>query len=143
MELSSFDEACLQHYGVKGMQWGVRRTRAQLARARQERAERKDPSTPEGAVLNARQKAAKNRRLLSDQEVNELITRLEKEKKLKTLVEEDVSPGKSFAKSVLSDSGKATARKAATGAAAVAAGAAAALLCGDRVGAAVARGKVK
>ena len=71
------------------------------------------------------------------------INRLEKEKKLKDLVEADASPGKSFAKSVLSDSGKSTVKKAATGAGAVAAGAIAATLFGDRVGNAVARGKVK
>ena len=109
----------LEHFGVKGMQWGVRRTKAQLRAANDNRKAKKDPSTPEGKVISDRKAAASNRRVLSEDEVNSLVSRLEKEKKLKKLVEEDTAPGKAFARDIMENKGKALVGTVAAGAATV------------------------
>lgn len=98
----------LYHHGIKGMKWGVRRTEAQLARARQ-RAEDK-------AKKKEMKKAVKNRRLLSDDELQKRINRIEKEKKLRELTAEEITPGKKAASEVLSSAGKKAATSIATGA---------------------------
>ena len=98
----------LLHYGVLGMKWGKRRTKAQLERARQ-KAEDK-------AVKKARKQDVKNRRLLSDKELQDKINRIEKERKLKELTAEDVAPGKKAVSDILASSGKKAATTIATGA---------------------------
>lgn len=110
----------LAHYGIKGMKWGVRRTRAQLRKASDNYRTKRDPSTPEGAVRKQRKDAVKNRRILSDDEVNRLVSRMEKEKKLKDMVEADLNPGRSFARDVANNKGKALVGTVAAGAATVA-----------------------
>lgn len=99
-------EDWLEHYGVKGMKWGVRRSKAALAKAAAKRKEARDPSTPEGAERLRRKVAADTRRTISDADLDKLVSRLEKEKKLKSLVEEDLSAGKAATKVILSDTGK-------------------------------------
>lgn len=76
----------LIHSGVKGMKWGVwnAETRARRLKNRRIKAKRK--------------KDAKNRRLLSDKDLKQRVERIELEKKLKNLTEEDVSPAKSALK---------------------------------------------
>ena len=121
----------IEHHGVKGMKWGVRRSQAALDRAagrkpakpkkvrtsRKDRKiakakeQRKDTSTKSG-----RKSASAVRRHLSDNDISSLTKRLESEKKLKTLIEQDVSPGRSFAKTVMHDAGKQALTTAARGA---------------------------
>lgn len=121
----------IEHHGVKGMKWGVRRSQAALDRAagrkpakpkkvrtsRKDRKiakakeQRKDTSTKSG-----RKRASDVRRHLSDNDISSLTKRLESEKKLKTLIEQDVSPGRSFAKTVMHDAGKQALTTAARGA---------------------------
>ena len=74
----------LTHYGVKGMKWGVR----------------KDRQTSE---TSKRRAARRYRRYLSDGDLDKMVQRLEKEKKLKDLVDEDTYPGKKFVKALTSD----------------------------------------
>lgn len=98
----------LLHYGVLGMKWGKRRTKAQLERARQK--------TEDKAVKKARRQDVKNRRLLSDKDLQDKINRIEKERKLKELTAEDVAPGKKAVSDILASSGKKAATTIATGA---------------------------
>lgn len=46
----------LEHYGIKGMKWGVRRTREELARARGERIKKGKSVTPTKAAKKAKRK---------------------------------------------------------------------------------------
>jgi len=101
----------LAHYGVKGMKWGVRRTQSQLTRAASKRKEARDPNTPEGAERARRKAALQNRRTINDADLDKLVKRLETEKKLKNLVEEDLSGGQKAAKMILSDTGKQVAKQ--------------------------------
>ena len=104
----------LQHHGIPGQRWGVRRfqnkdgslTKAGKARASQN-----------SDVKNERKEASKNRRTLSDADLKKRIERMELERKMKDLTEKDVSPGKAFISEVLSNSGKRVATTVLTGAA--------------------------
>lgn len=91
----------LEHYGVKGMHWGVR----------------KGATKKEIKIANKRQKMADNRRLLDSKDLEAMINRLEKEKKLKDLVEQDLTPGKKAIKTIMSESGQKVARTVIAGAA--------------------------
>jgi hypothetical protein len=97
----------LYHYGIIGQKWGLRRFQfsdgSYTAIGKQRRRI--------GSAANERAKyseisAARNRRALSDEELDARIKRLEKEKRLKELTENDVAPGKKFVKEVVSSSGK-------------------------------------
>lgn len=94
------EEEALSHFGTKGMKWGVRkpRTKAEAKRRVQ------------------RQKLSDNRRKLSDDDLKKAVDRIQTEKKLKDLVDEDLRPGKTVAKKILSDSGQKVARTVVAGA---------------------------
>lgn len=96
MELTS--EEYISHYGVKGMRWGQRKR-----------------TKKEEKVRAQRFKALEKRRQLSDDDLKKYIDRLQNEKKLKTLIDEDLSPGKSAAKKILTNSGQKIAGTVATG----------------------------
>ena len=78
----------LAHFGVIGMKWGVR----------------KGPSA-DTKVRRNRAKMHKNRRTMSDSDIKRAVSRMQMEKKLKTLVEEDITPGRLAAKEFLSKTG--------------------------------------
>ena len=79
------DEEMLQHYGILGMKWGVRRTPAQLTRA------------------NGR--AGKTE---SSDEITK-INRLQMEKQYKQLTSSEISVGRKFVQDVLTNAAKQTA----------------------------------
>lgn len=81
-------EEFIAHAGVIGMKWGVRNDGSGNTSVRRDRA-----------------KMHKNRRILSDQELKRAVNRMQMEKKLKGLVEEDLVPGKLAARDFLSKAG--------------------------------------
>lgn len=97
----------LAHYGVKGMRWGVNRG---VVKAGVQRTKKEDK------VRATRKDARRRRQTLTDKNLDTLVKRLEQEKKLKTLLDEDLSPGKTAAKTLLNNAGTKVAAAAVAGA---------------------------
>ena len=85
------DDLYLDHYGVKGMRWGHRN--------------RKVSSSSRSNQRKSRREMKRNRRTLSEADLNRNLDRLRKEKQLKELIDEDVNPGKKYIQDVLKKSG--------------------------------------
>ena len=85
------DEEMLQHYGILGMKWGVRRTPAQLTRA------------------NGRAGKTESSDEMSDSELRSKINRLQMEKQYKQLTSSEISVGRKFVQDVLTNAAKQTA----------------------------------
>lgn len=108
------NEEMLEHHGIKGQKWGVRRfqnkdgTRTALGKKRE--------SSPDAKEKEARKADVKNRRTMSDADLKKRIERMRLEKEYKTLVDEDTAPGKRYVSGILSAAGKKTLTIAAAGA---------------------------
>lgn len=111
-----YESDVLQHYGILGMKWGIRRTPEQLARARGalSSAKKKVDAGVDKAVgrtaserkeINRRAKVRKNVRTTSDEDLRKEVSRLELEKKFKNLSEEDLHPGRASVKRFLKSTG--------------------------------------
>lgn len=96
------NEEYLEHHGIKGMKWGVRRSEAQLAKVRGHSSKSSDDKNE----ISARKVAVKNRRTMSDADLKERINRLKLEKEFKNLTEADVAPGRKYVSEIFSESGK-------------------------------------
>lgn len=92
----------LKHYGVLGMKWGVRRAQKKQSADYKEKQKRKSD--------------LKNRRSLSDSDIDKKIKRLQSEKKLKELTNEDLYPGRTAVKKFLGSTGTKVLSNAAVGA---------------------------
>lgn len=112
----------LRHYGILGMKWGVRRTEAQLAKARGRVSELEDKlnkktggkSSSSSTNTAPKKKSIKD---MSDEELSAKIRRLQMEKQLSDLTKTEakkVSKGHSFVMDVLEKSGKNIATQAVT-----------------------------
>lgn len=119
----------LYHHGIKGMHWGVRRfqnrdgslTKAGFKRYRDDdgiignMSYRNDFGNSRfNKRINKQNKkdrieAAKNSSQLSDDELNKMINRLQKEKQLKDLTNQTVAPGRKRVKDFLIRNGEAIA----------------------------------
>lgn len=95
MSLQKEYESYLMHHGVKGQRWGVRKEQR--------------------AVSKSRRKALKRVKTMSTKELDDRISRLEKEKRLRELTESEVSRGRSFVKNLLVESGRQIAKDALVG----------------------------
>lgn len=117
-ELIDISEFALEHHGVKGMKWGVRKRSKTRVSSSGARSTSPNPSSKVSAptTRDKRVKVLKNRRELSDSDIKDFTSRLQSEKQLKALLDEDVSPGRTFIKKVMSDAGKQAATKLATNA---------------------------
>lgn len=99
-------EEMLEHHGIKGMHWGVRRyqnpdgSRTALGKKRE--------SSRNDKEKKARKADIKNRRTMSDADLKKRIERMKLEKEYKTLADEDTAPGKKYVFEILSAIGKKT-----------------------------------
>ena len=95
-------EKFLYHHGIKGMRWGVRRTEAQLARARgkvsqlEEKYQRQTGVKPKTSSDTESKPAVKKPSEMTYQELQETVNRMNLEKRYKELNPEKVSLGKRF-----------------------------------------------
>lgn len=87
-------EDVLSHFGVKGMKWGRRRSRAELEGARSD-----DSRKLEGTRAKAKDTKIAS---LSNKELQEAITRMSLERQFKASVDQS-SPGRKFVKNLLGD----------------------------------------
>ena len=119
----------LEHYGVKGMHWGIRNSET-LARYSRERkakkarkVEAKNIKTKRAAAEKSRRQqnvvnkeknlsirkerlnANKNRALLSEKELDARIRRLQKERQLNLLTQQELKPGRYAVKNALTNVG--------------------------------------
>ena len=103
------DNNYLQHYGVLGMRWGVRRARPKSSSgSRFSRKSYKNSKELKKKSVEPKKKTIKD---LSDNELRSKINRLELEKRYKELSGSDKqsSRGKKFVMDVLETSGKSSA----------------------------------
>lgn len=115
-------EQYLQHHGIKGMKWGVIRTKAQLARASKKSARLKEQEGAERTTAK-KQTVAKRAKTTStktdisqmtDDELTKAINRLRNEQTYAALLaknESKVSAGRKFVNEVLYDSSKEVAKQ--------------------------------
>lgn len=115
--------AYLAHHGIKGMKWGVRRFRNEdgsLTEAGKARYQKDAVREENNRVRKEYLDASRNRRLLSDEEIVQRINRLKLEKQLKDLTDENVYPGRTAVKNILTTAGSRIATNATAGATAYA-----------------------
>lgn len=107
----------LEHYGVLGMKWGVRKDGKPkgFQYGKVVRAKKKELSA-RAKTNRERTRANRNRSQLSDVELERRINRLKKEKELRQLTESEVKPGRTFVKDFIKDNGKKVAGSIAVGA---------------------------
>lgn len=88
----------LIHYGILGMKWGVRRTEAQLARARDKKSKSSSEDVSEDYKKAHSSKSVKS---MSDAELRTRLNRLHMEQQYSKLNPDKVSRGKEVANKIL------------------------------------------
>lgn len=98
----------LYHHGILGMRWGVRRTPEQLGhRTNNSQVVRKrTTSDSAGTKGSSSGGVKKTTHMMTDEELRSAINRLQLEKQYKDLTKTEVSAGKKWVMSVLSDGTK-------------------------------------
>lgn len=102
------DNNYLEHHGIKGMKWGVRRTKAQLGykvgfRKKKKKSEESKDTKSENQNKKTSKKKSKSVKDMSDEELRAKINRLEMEKRYRDLSSKDVSKGKKFTSRVMNN----------------------------------------
>lgn len=91
------DQTMLMHYGILGMKWGVRRSEAQLARARG----KSKSSSEEASEDYKKAHSSKSVKTMSDAELRNRLNRLQMEQQYSKLNPGTVNRGKEVASKIL------------------------------------------
>lgn len=102
------NDSILQHHGILGQKWGVRRTESQLARG--------SKGTASSKKVSAKETEKSKIKSMSDAELRQKINRIQMEKQYKDLTSNEISAGRKFVNEVLEQSGKKVATAVITGA---------------------------
>lgn len=92
------DNGVLAHYGILGMKWGVRRSEAQLARARGSKSKSSSEEESEDYKKAHSQKSIKS---MSDAELRNRLNRLQMEQQYTRMNPDTVNRGKEVANKIL------------------------------------------
>lgn len=102
-------EDVLAHYGIKGMKWGVRRSEAQLERARNRKSKKKDKParlSEDAAIAEAAKKQARDRgtKSLTNKQLEQVNQRMNLEHQFSSLTDKTskISKGQKLVKETLS-----------------------------------------
>ena len=102
------------------MKWGIRKDRSSGSSSSSSSSDSSDSSGSSGSSKGSkisgydRKELAARRKTMTDKELNDAVNRLQTEKRLKELAQEDVSSGKKYAVSLLKKIGKSTVETTAT-----------------------------
>ena len=106
------DSDILEHYGIKGMRWGVRRSDAQLERARGKSAESSDDAKKVSSVARKLSESGGDTSVLTNQDLKVYNERLNLEQNFKNLQarqnQKSKSKGREFAENIVLDVAKET-----------------------------------
>lgn len=87
----------LYHFGIKGMQWGVRRTPEELGHRKEEKEKRRREK-----ILDNPRKLAKHYDEFSEQEIQKAMKRHQQKQQLRDLSNKRLKSGKDLCDSILS-----------------------------------------
>lgn len=117
---NNLSENDLSHTGVLGMKWGIRKDRSSGSSSSSDSSGSSGSSDSSGSSKGSkisgydRKELVAQRKTMTDKELNDAVNRLQTEKRLKELAQEDVSSGKKYAVSLLNKIGKTTLETTAT-----------------------------
>ena len=95
------NSAILQHHGILGQRWGVRRTESKLARG--------SKGTASSKKVSAKETEKSKIKSMSDAELRQKINRIQMERQYSQLSKKDISAGQKFVSDVFTNAAKQTA----------------------------------